>query len=120
MQLPNRRQQSMTPNINSDFWHAVRAVRRKGRAVLGTERWLQFYGLLKQGTMGDVNEEAVSRSDAQTHERWRAWNACKGMSMSEAKSDYVALLDRYDPHWRPEDATSVESDSDSDSDASIF
>ena len=107
----------MTPNINSDFWNAVRAVRKKGQTVLGRERWLQFYGLLKQGTLGDITEAAVAGSDAQDRERRRAWHACKGMSTSEAQSEYVALLDRYDPHWRPEDAPS---DTDSDSDTSLF
>ncbi len=70
---------------------------------------LQFYGLFKQGTMGDQADGAAAvespKSDAKAAavvaiSKVQAWKALRGMEKEVAMTNYVLLLDKLAPGWR--------------------
>jgi diazepam-binding inhibitor (GABA receptor modulating acyl-CoA-binding protein) len=54
---------------------------------------LKLYALFKQGTTGDCNTSRPGMLDLSGKAKWDAWNALKGKSQDDAKSDYIALVD---------------------------
>ena len=59
--------------------------------ALSNEEKLEFYGLFKQATVGDVNTERPGMFDPKGKAKWDAWKAKEGMSSDDAKAAYVAL-----------------------------
>jgi diazepam-binding inhibitor (GABA receptor modulating acyl-CoA-binding protein) len=55
---------------------------------------LQIYGLFKQSTVGDVNIECPSIFNLSGRAKWYVWNEHKGKTVVQAKTEYVALVDR--------------------------
>lgn len=79
----------------SDFEKAVawvRALPKDGPVQLSNDVKLQFYGLYKQATEGDVTGTQPWAVQMEARAKWDAWNSRKGMSSEEAKSQYVELL----------------------------
>ena len=49
-------------------------------AALSNDEKLEFYGLFKQATVGDVNTERPGMFDMKGKAKWDAWKAKEGMS----------------------------------------
>ena len=60
--------------------------------AMSNEDKLEFYGLYKQATVGDVNTERPGMFDPKGKAKWDAWEAKKGMSSDDAKAAYVAKV----------------------------
>jgi len=52
---------------------------------------LEFYGLFKQATMGDIQKARPGPLAFKARKKWDAWMANKGMSRDEARAKYVEL-----------------------------
>ena len=63
--------------------------KRPGDGVL-----LELYGLYKQTAEGDVNGKRPGMLDVRGRKKYDAWSSRKGMSRDDARSAYVALVDR--------------------------
>ena len=61
-------------------------------AALSNDDKLEFYGLFKQGTVGDVNTDRPGMFDPKGKAKWDAWKAKEGMSSDDAKAAYVAKV----------------------------
>ncbi|XP_067646536.1 acyl-CoA-binding protein homolog [Eurosta solidaginis] len=61
--------------------------------------FLEFYGLYKQATIGDVNISAPSALDLKGKAKFEAWNKHKGMSKDAAKAAYVATYEKLAPKY---------------------
>ena len=70
----------------------VRALPKDGPVQLSNEVKLQFYGLYKQATEGEVQGTQPWAVQVEARAKWDAWNARKGMSADDAKKEYVELL----------------------------
>ena len=55
---------------------------------------LELYALYKQGSSGDVDGKRPGMLDIKGRAKYDAWAGKKGLSRDEAKSAYVALVDR--------------------------
>lgn len=110
----------MSDSVDRVFVHALATVRRlprTGSSRPPPESRLRLYGLYKQSMEGDVeailprptlppqspdsNGSSVARyasrdlryREAQAEiEKWDAWNACKGMTRTHAKREYITTL----------------------------
>mmetsp|Transcript_14962 Transcript_14962/g.20294 ORF Transcript_14962/g.20294 Transcript_14962/m.20294 type:complete len:87 (+) Transcript_14962:41-301(+) len=60
--------------------------------ALSNEEKLEFYGLFKQATVGDVNTERPGLFDPKGKAKWDAWKAKEGMSSDDAKAAYVSKV----------------------------
>lgn len=58
------------------------------------EDLLSMYGLYKQATVGDNNEERPGGFDFKAVAKYEAWLKHKGKSKEEARNGYIALIDR--------------------------
>jgi diazepam-binding inhibitor (GABA receptor modulating acyl-CoA-binding protein) len=79
----------------ADFDKAVQWVRslpKDGPIQLTNDVKLQFYGLYKQATEGDVQGGQPWAVQIEARSKWDAWNSRKGMSADDAKQEYVNLL----------------------------
>ncbi len=54
---------------------------------------LQLYGLYKQGSQGDNQEERPGFSDMVGRAKWEAWNSLKGKPAQEAMQEYIDLIE---------------------------
>ncbi|KAI8069795.1 acyl CoA binding protein-domain-containing protein [Gilbertella persicaria] len=71
---------------------------------------LQFYGLYKQATEGDINIPRPSSRQMVDYAKWKAWSRMKGISPIEAQKLYIdsliqllaELLHRYPRHGQSE------------------
>ncbi len=57
------------------------------------DRLLEFYGLFKQATEGDVEGESPGFFDLRGAAKFDAWEARRGMSREEAMQAYINLVD---------------------------
>ena len=55
---------------------------------------LELYGLFKQASSGDVTGKRPGMLDIKGKAKYDAWTQRKGMSQEEAKTAYVAVVDR--------------------------
>lgn len=70
----------------------VRSLPKDGPVQMSNSVKLQFYGLYKQATEGDVQGTQPWAVQVEARSKWDAWNSRKGMSSDEAKLEYVRLL----------------------------
>ena len=81
-------------NMNDpQFEQAAAAV--QGMKKLNNEQKLQFYGLYKQGTVGDVTTSAGKRPgmfDMVGQAKWDAWKEVQGLSKEEAQRRYIQTV----------------------------
>ncbi|XP_022216832.2 acyl-CoA-binding protein [Drosophila obscura] len=61
--------------------------------------FLEFYGLFKQATVGDVNIEKPGVLDLKNKAKYEAWNSQKGLSKDAAKDAYVKVYEKYAPQY---------------------
>ena len=57
---------------------------------------LDFYGLYKQATIGDINTSEPMFWDVKGKAKWNAWNARKGMTKDQAMDQYIGLVNAMD------------------------
>ncbi|GMR53864.1 hypothetical protein PMAYCL1PPCAC_24059 [Pristionchus mayeri] len=55
---------------------------------------LELYALYKQGTVGDNTTAKPGMFDLKGKTKWNAWDAVKGMSQDDAKTKYIALVEK--------------------------
>ena len=60
----------------------------------GNDVLLQLYGLYKQASAGDVQGARPGIMDFAGRAKFDAWAALKGMAADDAKTRYIALVDR--------------------------
>merc|ERR1711862_633327 len=58
------------------------------------EEMLEVYALFKQGTVGDINTERPGMLDFKGKAKWDAWEKKKGMSQDDAKTAYIAQVNK--------------------------
>ncbi|XP_017480892.1 PREDICTED: acyl-CoA-binding protein homolog [Rhagoletis zephyria] len=61
--------------------------------------FLEFYGLFKQATVGDVNVDKPGILDLKKKAMWEAWSAHKGLSQEAAKEAYIKVYEKYAPTY---------------------
>ena len=61
--------------------------------------FLEFYGLFKQATVGDVNIEKPGALELKKKAMYEAWSAHKGMSQDAAKEAYVKVYEKFAPKY---------------------
>ena len=61
--------------------------------------FLEFYGLFKQATVGDVNIDKPGALDLKKKAMYESWNAHKGMSADAAKEAYVKVYEKFAPKY---------------------
>ena len=54
---------------------------------------LKLYGLYKQGSQGDNQEEPPGFGDMVGRAKWEAWNSLKGKPAQEAMQEYIDLIE---------------------------
>eukprot|EP01127_Copromyxa_protea_P012570 TRINITY_DN3299_c0_g1_i2.p2 TRINITY_DN3299_c0_g1~~TRINITY_DN3299_c0_g1_i2.p2 ORF type:complete len:240 (-),score=54.50 TRINITY_DN3299_c0_g1_i2:159-878(-) len=87
-------------NEDEEFIEASDFVRR-GAFDISTEHQLKFYAYFKQATVGPCNTPRPGFfSGFADTAKWDAWKALESVSKSEAKLQYVALLDTLQPEWK--------------------
>ena len=93
--------------MSADFDAAVafvRALPKDGPIQLDNAAKLEFYGLYKQATEGDVTGTQPWAVQFEARAKWDAWAANKGMAADEAKQKYVdGLTSNVEQHggdWR--------------------
>ena len=60
--------------------------------ALSNDEKLEFYGLFKQATVGNVNTERPGMFDPKGKAKWDAWKAKEGLSQDDAKAAYIAKV----------------------------
>ncbi|KAG1142922.1 hypothetical protein G6F37_006018 [Rhizopus arrhizus] len=87
---------SSTYAIQLKFSHALSIVRAippdisELQPVVADK--LQFYGLYKQATQGDINTPRPSSRQVVEYAKWKVWHRMKGMSPLEAQKLYIDSL----------------------------
>ena len=61
----------------------------------------RLYGLNKQITQGDCTSPCPPESNAVLYAKWTAWTQCKSMSREEAVTEFVTLIKRNFPKFKP-------------------
>ncbi|KAH8302770.1 hypothetical protein KR044_010699 [Drosophila immigrans] len=56
---------------------------------------LEFYGLYKQATVGDVNIDKPGVWDLKKKAMYEAWSSRKGLSKDAAKEAYIKVYEKY-------------------------
>lgn len=70
----------------------VRSLPPDGSVKPSQDQQLEFYGLFKQATEGDVKGDRPGAFNFAGKYKWDAWKKLEGMSQDDAKAKYVALL----------------------------
>jgi acyl-CoA-binding protein len=77
--------------IQKQFEEAL--VKAKSLPDQSNDVLLQFYGLYKQATEGDLNmEKPTNMFDFKGIAKYNAWEALKGLSKEEAMQKYINLV----------------------------
>ena len=79
--------------LDEKFADAQTRVKALTQAPSTTEL-LELYALYKQGSSGDVDGKRPGMLDIKGRAKFDAWSGKKGLSREQAKTDYVALVDR--------------------------
>lgn len=81
-------------NLKSRFEDAVAYIQKgEGDVRPSNELKLEFYGLYKQATEGDVSGKRPGMMDFVGRAKYDAWAALKGTSPEEAMQRYVDRLE---------------------------
>jgi diazepam-binding inhibitor (GABA receptor modulator, acyl-CoA-binding protein) len=80
-------------SLDERFSDAQARVRQLS-ARPGNEVLLELYALYKQGSLGDVRGARPGMLDFTGRAKFDAWAARKGMDPDDAKTRYIALVDR--------------------------
>lgn len=83
----------MDEKINSEFKIASEKIANSNFSTSNDNK-LELYGLYKQGSFGDINTSKPYIFQVEASAKWNSWNNKKGLSMSEAKKQYVKLANK--------------------------
>lgn len=78
-------------NAHEKFLDAVK--RSKSLPPQSNEVLLKIYALYKQANIGDVSGPKPGAFNLKAKAKYSAWEGLKGMSTTQAMTDYVALID---------------------------
>ena len=60
---------------------------------------LEYYGLFKQATVGDVDCARPGMFSFEAKAKWDAWDAVKGLTKDAAMAKYVEIITEDNPKW---------------------
>ena len=80
-------------DLHTQFEAAAQAAQNLPRRP-DNDTLLQIYALYKQATAGDVTGGRPGFTDFVGRAKYDAWAKLKGTSQDQAKSDYIALVER--------------------------
>uniref|UniRef100_A0A7E4ZVY1 ACB domain-containing protein n=1 Tax=Panagrellus redivivus TaxID=6233 RepID=A0A7E4ZVY1_PANRE len=63
------------------------------KASPSNDELLELYALYKQGTVGDNTTPKPGLLDPKGKAKWNAWDAKKGVSSADAKTQYIAKVE---------------------------
>jgi len=75
------------------FENSVDCVLRLSKEPSSEDKLL-LYGLFKQATVGDVNNDCPSIFYSIARMKWHAWNTHRGKTTDQAKSEYIIVMKR--------------------------
>ena len=78
-------------SIHERFQEAV--ARSKTLPRQSNERLLKIYALYKQANIGDVSGPKPGTFDLKGKAKYQAWQDLKGMSQTQAMTEYAELID---------------------------
>ncbi|XP_034483826.1 acyl-CoA-binding protein [Drosophila innubila] len=81
-----------------NFEEATELVKNFKKKPADSEN-LEFYGLYKQATVGDVNIDKPGMLDLKKKVMYEAWSSRKGLSKDAAKEAYVRAYEKYAPKY---------------------
>ena len=82
-------------NLDAQFNEAVAFIRSgEGSYKPSQSEQLEFYGLYKQATEGDVSGKKPGMLDITGRAKYNAWADRKGMSANDAKQAYVTAFEQ--------------------------
>ena len=79
-------------NLDEQFSSATARVHQLEKRPTNAQL-LELYGLYKQATEGDVQEERPGGFDFKAIAKYDTWANLKGMTQDEAKQAYINLVD---------------------------
>ena len=79
-------------DLNDTFKEAAERVHQLEKRPTN-EQLLQLYGLYKQATEGDVQEDRPGGFDFKAIAKYDSWANLKGTTTDEAKQAYINLVD---------------------------
>ncbi len=79
-------------NLNEQFSSATERVHQLDKRPTNAQL-LELYGLYKQATEGDVQEERPGGFDFKAIAKYDTWANLKGMTQDEAKQAYIDMVD---------------------------
>ena len=107
----NRNDETTEDVFESAFRVASDFVRRGGDAAFSEKCTqtvqLRLYGLFKQATCGNCNEERPWSADFRGCAKWDAWNDQSGKTKEDAEAEYVAVVEAMAPNWRQQKSNSA-------------
>lgn len=56
---------------------------------------LKFYALYKQASLGDIQGKKPGMTQMVKRVKWEAWEKLKGMPTTDAKSEYIKLVEKF-------------------------
>lgn len=79
--------------LDEQFNAAVEYVRQTPTTTpISNDTKLLYYAYFKQATIGDVNTAQPGMFSFKERAKWDSWNALKGMSRDQAKSQYIRMI----------------------------
>jgi acyl-CoA-binding protein len=79
-------------DLHQDFKAASEKVHTLDKRP-SNDKLLKLYGLYKQATEGDVQEDRPGGFDFKAIAKYDTWSNLKGMSRDEAMQSYIDLVD---------------------------
>jgi acyl-CoA-binding protein len=75
------------------------SLTQQGSSAVSDADLLRFYGLYKQGTLGQCTTGKPSVFDVKGRAKWAAWAGLGDMPAEVARLEYVELLQQVQPGW---------------------
>ena len=80
---------------NSNEFNLAADIVKKLKTTPADEDLLKLYGLYKQATVGDNNQETPGFLDFKGKSKHNAWLQCKGISVHESEIQYITKVNEY-------------------------
>ena len=82
--------------MGGDFQKAVELVKSgTPKKNIDNKTKLEFYGLYKQATVGDINTSRPGFFDAARRAKWSSWSSKKDMGKEKAMEQYIKLTEKH-------------------------
>jgi diazepam-binding inhibitor (GABA receptor modulating acyl-CoA-binding protein) len=80
--------------MSDDAFNVAQAEVQKLPRKPSNDELLELYALFKQATVGDVTGKRPGALDFKGRAKYDAWSKVTGKSATDAKAEYVALVER--------------------------